>query len=111
MEAGPQGSQLTRILMQSASSFGGGYPACSKNLKHASQDGESLPMATQALHRELEQLAKDRAALMSQVNVIRGKVTDMGQENNRLASEVLSRPMSPNADRTQALAAKYGAGV
>merc|ERR1712232_755228 len=64
----------------------------------------------QALHRELEQLAKDRAALMAQVNLIRGKVEEVGQENQKLASEVLSRPLSPHSDRQKHLTAKYGAG-
>lgn len=64
----------------------------------------------EALHRELEQLAKDRQALMAQVNLIRDKMDEVGQENRQLASEVLSRPLSASTSaRHQELGQKYGA--
>jgi len=61
----------------------------------------------QALHMELEQLAKDRAALMEMVTQIRDKVEEVGKENKKLANEVLSRPLSPTSERQKAAAAKY----
>jgi len=65
----------------------------------------------EALHRELEQLAKDRQALMAQVNLIRDKMDEVGQENRQLASEVLSRPISAGGTsaRQQELGQKYTA--
>lgn len=46
------------------------------------------------LNSELEQLAKDRAKLLEQVNQIRNLMVDVAADNNRLAQEVLNRPMS-----------------
>jgi hypothetical protein len=51
----------------------------------------------QMLNTELEQLAKDRAALLEQVNMIRSLMVDVAADNNRLAQEVLARPMSGGA--------------
>jgi hypothetical protein len=49
------------------------------------------------LNMELEQLAKDRAKLLEQVNMIRSLMVDVAADNNRLAQEVLNRPVSTEA--------------
>lgn len=63
-----------------------------------------------ALQRELELLAKDRAAMMMTVQGIQEKLASVKSENERLAAEVRSRPLSPTASaRTTELAEKYAA--
>jgi hypothetical protein len=61
-----------------------------------------------ALHRELELLAQDRASMMAQVSSIRDKLDQVREDNKKLASEVLSRPLSTAATpRSQELTKKY----
>jgi len=55
-----------------------------------SKTGAGIDLSNvEALHKELEQLAKDRASLLSHVNKLKGKVQDLGVENEKLADSLV----------------------